>query len=477
LIFPSMAQIGGSRVPNTRVLDVATCIKDKPVELCTPNPCQNGGSCAEMERVDAYSCMCAAGFEGTDCSVFDDTPDSGVSGRNPWYGFIRIFKYMVYRPTPHSVLYRKYLCMTANGIAERQYHPRLGFRPPDVGGGGNPNSRGVGSLGVGDICDRGCFSFDAVQYPSVTRPGDCPSGAFCMPTGDGSCQHPHTCQTRADPDGIPGNADDVWHGEYHGAGAGLGARCAMTLYNCRGGRGDCHGPCHSDAASYLLLAVLRAQYPKRRLHDSTARGQATTARSASAASPAHRRRPAPPHATGTCATARARTWTSAPSAPPTACSGTTSGASTPRAASSARAWGMCGRGASASSRGRRSATARRLAATTARVRPARRRRRLRQATPSAGPEPTPTAAAAPSTTTRACWATRAAGAGATPTRLAALATGTRRVRTEIEKMVGLTFKPPFIFKERKVRNRPRLRLSPCPYVYVEAIQLWLGVSL
>jgi hypothetical protein len=98
---------------------------------------------------------------------------------------------------------------------------------------------------------------------------------------------------------------------------------------------------------------------------------------------------------------------------------------------------LCGRGASASSRGRRSATARRLAATTAWVRPARRRHRLRLTTPSAGLEPAPTAAGAPSTTIHACWATRAARAGATPTRPTAPATGTMRARTEIEKMDGL----------------------------------------
>ena len=32
---------------------------------CFPNPCQNGGACAAGS--ESYTCICTAGFEGTNC--------------------------------------------------------------------------------------------------------------------------------------------------------------------------------------------------------------------------------------------------------------------------------------------------------------------------------------------------------------------------------------------------------------------------
>ena len=37
------------------------------IDECSPNPCQNGGSCTDM--VNGYSCTCAAGYTGNDCET------------------------------------------------------------------------------------------------------------------------------------------------------------------------------------------------------------------------------------------------------------------------------------------------------------------------------------------------------------------------------------------------------------------------
>jgi EGF-like domain/TGF-beta propeptide len=44
-----------------------------PEDHCTPNPCQNGGSC--VNGWDGYTCACAAGYSGTNC----ETGSSGVT--------------------------------------------------------------------------------------------------------------------------------------------------------------------------------------------------------------------------------------------------------------------------------------------------------------------------------------------------------------------------------------------------------------
>lgn len=50
---------------------------------CSPNPCQNDGSC--FDEVDNYTCECAAGFTGTDCETgnyFLKNPTALISLQN-----------------------------------------------------------------------------------------------------------------------------------------------------------------------------------------------------------------------------------------------------------------------------------------------------------------------------------------------------------------------------------------------------------
>ena len=35
------------------------------IDDCSPNPCQNGGTCAD--GINTYDCVCAAGYRGADC--------------------------------------------------------------------------------------------------------------------------------------------------------------------------------------------------------------------------------------------------------------------------------------------------------------------------------------------------------------------------------------------------------------------------
>ena len=36
------------------------------IDDCSPNPCQNGGACTD--GVNSFTCACAAGYDGSDCS-------------------------------------------------------------------------------------------------------------------------------------------------------------------------------------------------------------------------------------------------------------------------------------------------------------------------------------------------------------------------------------------------------------------------
>ena len=37
------------------------------IDDCSPNPCANGGTCADM--INDYNCNCAPGFTGKNCTV------------------------------------------------------------------------------------------------------------------------------------------------------------------------------------------------------------------------------------------------------------------------------------------------------------------------------------------------------------------------------------------------------------------------
>jgi hypothetical protein len=37
------------------------------IDECTPNQCQNGATC--VDGINAYTCTCAAGYEGNSCQT------------------------------------------------------------------------------------------------------------------------------------------------------------------------------------------------------------------------------------------------------------------------------------------------------------------------------------------------------------------------------------------------------------------------
>ena len=37
------------------------------IDDCSPNPCQNGGSC--IDEVDSYKCECVEGYFGENCNL------------------------------------------------------------------------------------------------------------------------------------------------------------------------------------------------------------------------------------------------------------------------------------------------------------------------------------------------------------------------------------------------------------------------
>ena len=42
-------------------------IRIPDIDECAPNPCQNGGTCTD--KVNAYTCNCLAGYQGTNCET------------------------------------------------------------------------------------------------------------------------------------------------------------------------------------------------------------------------------------------------------------------------------------------------------------------------------------------------------------------------------------------------------------------------
>ena len=43
------------------------CLKD--IDVCTPNPCQNGGTCLASSDSLSYTCKCSTGFSGFNCQT------------------------------------------------------------------------------------------------------------------------------------------------------------------------------------------------------------------------------------------------------------------------------------------------------------------------------------------------------------------------------------------------------------------------
>ena len=55
---------------------------DVNVDECSPDPCQNGGSCTD--GINSYTCSCVAGYTGTNCETNIDecSPDPCQNGGN-----------------------------------------------------------------------------------------------------------------------------------------------------------------------------------------------------------------------------------------------------------------------------------------------------------------------------------------------------------------------------------------------------------
>ena len=47
--------------------DIKICISFKDNEDCSPNPCQNGGTCTD--GVNSYTCSCVEGYTGNNCLI------------------------------------------------------------------------------------------------------------------------------------------------------------------------------------------------------------------------------------------------------------------------------------------------------------------------------------------------------------------------------------------------------------------------
>ena len=59
------------------------CVVD--INECSPNQCNNGGSCTDL--VNGFSCSCVAGYNGDDCS-------NGNDHNQHTYGLITLHTYI-----------------------------------------------------------------------------------------------------------------------------------------------------------------------------------------------------------------------------------------------------------------------------------------------------------------------------------------------------------------------------------------------
>ena len=53
---------------------------DVDIDKCSPNPCQNGGSCTD--GINSYNCSCATGYTGANCetNIDDCSPNPCQNG-------------------------------------------------------------------------------------------------------------------------------------------------------------------------------------------------------------------------------------------------------------------------------------------------------------------------------------------------------------------------------------------------------------
>lgn len=54
------------RCPEGSTRSSGVCVN---INECLENPCQNGGTCIDRDRVRRYDCICAFGYTGHDCEL------------------------------------------------------------------------------------------------------------------------------------------------------------------------------------------------------------------------------------------------------------------------------------------------------------------------------------------------------------------------------------------------------------------------